>query len=203
MVCVACGSAITTGAPRFCANCGAPVPTPPVTGEQAAEPVQPSVPPGAGPPPSPPPKAPGEPAGQRPPTDPSTTARAPTTDGSKGTPATLVVAIVILLAVAALAFNWLTRSGESESAATSSGVIKSNGTTTAPQTSPKTPAAPAKPAPSPEESDWIRLWLGSGPELRSAQCQYWREDPAYYLRTGMTSLGWPPELVTKMMNRYC
>ena len=202
-MCSKCGSAITTGAPKFCTNCGAAVPPPPPAGEQAPQAAQPSVPSVAGPSPTPSPKAPGEPAGQRPPTEPSTPARAPTTDGSKGTPATLVVAIVILLAVAALAFNWLTRSGESESAATSSGLIKSNGTTTAPQTSPKTPAAPAKPAPSPEESDWIRLWLGSSSEYQAAQCANWKEDPTYYLQIGPTSLGNTPELVTKLMNRYC
>lgn len=106
MFCTECGSAITTGAPKFCANCGAAVPPPPTTGAQATEPLRLSVPPGAGPPPSPLTNTPGLSAGQPPPNaSPAQRAAAPTR--------VRTVVVVAIIVVAGIAFWGMTQGGGS------------------------------------------------------------------------------------------
>ena len=58
-------------------------------------------------------------------------------------------------------------------------------------------------APSREEASWVSLWESSGSQFQQAQCQQWQADPGGYLQTGSAAIGSPPNLVTRLMNRYC
>jgi hypothetical protein len=53
------------------------------------------------------------------------------------------------------------------------------------------------------ESEWTDLWNASGEQFQRAQCEQWAENPDQYLRTGSAAIGFPPDLVDRLLNMNC